>query len=151
MASVNKVILIGNLTRNNELRYTPKGTAVLDNSIACNERRTNDAGEKIENTTFIDVTFWGRTAENVSRYLSKGSSIYIEGKLSLDKWTDQATNQPRSKLKVVAETVQFLGGKKSEGNEQYGGPRNVNEHQSAEQQQEPVHEIDFDNEDDIPF
>ncbi|HXT41444.1 MAG TPA: single-stranded DNA-binding protein [Candidatus Angelobacter sp.] len=109
MASFNKVILVGNLTRDPELRYTPKGTAIAKIGLAVNRVWTNDAGEKKEEVTFVDVDVFGRTAENVGQYMRKGRPILIEGRLRLDQWDDKQTGQKRSKLGVVAETVQFLG------------------------------------------
>src|SRR6478609_11722195 len=110
MASFNKVILVGNLTRDPELRYTPKGTAIAKIGIAVNRVWTNEAGEKKEEVTFVDVDVFGRTAENVGQYMRKGRPILIEGRLRLDQWDDKQTGQKKSKLGVVAETVQFLGG-----------------------------------------
>jgi single-strand DNA-binding protein len=109
MASFNKVILVGNLTRDPELRYTPKGTAVAKLGLAVNRVWTSESGEKKEEVTFIDVDVFGRTAENVGQYMRKGRPILIEGRLKLDQWDDKQTGQKRSKLSVVAETVQFLG------------------------------------------
>ena len=109
MASFNKVILVGNLTRDPELRYTPKGTAVAKIGLAVNRTWKNEAGETKEEVAFIDVDCWGRTAENVGQYMRKGSSMLVEGRLKLDTWDDKQTNQKRSKLTVVAEAVQFLG------------------------------------------
>ena len=109
MASFNKVILMGNLTRDPELRYTPKGTAIAKIGLAVNRVWTNDAGEKKEDVTFVDVEVWGRTAENVGQYMRKGRPIMIEGRLKLDQWDDKQTGQKKSRLGVVAETVQFLG------------------------------------------
>src|SRR3982751_43061 len=109
MASFNKVILVGNLTRDPELRYTPKGTAIAKIGLAVNRVWTNEAGEKKEEVTFVDVDVFGRTAENVGQYMRKGRPILIEGRLRLDQWDDKQTGQKRSKLGVVAETVQFLG------------------------------------------
>lgn len=109
MASFNKVILMGNLTRDPELRYTPKGTAVARLGIALNRIWTSETGEKKEEVTFVDVDVFGRTAENVAQYMRKGRQILIEGRLRLDQWDDKQTGQKRSKLSVVAETVQFLG------------------------------------------
>jgi len=109
MASFNKVILVGNLTRDPELRYTPKGTAIAKIGIAVNRVWTNEAGEKKEEVTFVDVDIFGRTAENVGQYMRKGRPILIEGRLRLDQWDDKQTGQKKSKLGVVAETVQFLG------------------------------------------
>ncbi len=109
MASFNKVILVGNLTRDPELRYTPKGTAIAKIGLAVNRVWTNEAGEKKEEVTFVDVDVFGRTAENVGQYMRKGRPILIEGRLKLDQWDDKQTGQKKSKLSVVAETVQFLG------------------------------------------
>jgi single-strand DNA-binding protein len=109
MASFNKVILMGNLTRDPELRYTPKGTAIAKIGLAVNRVWTNEAGEKKEEVTFVDVDVFGRTAENVGQYMRKGRPIMVEGRLKLDQWDDKQTGAKRSKLGVVAETVQFLG------------------------------------------
>lgn len=109
MASFNKVILVGNLTRDPELRYTPKGMAIAKVGLAVNRNWTNEAGEKKEEVTFVDVDVFGRTAENVGQYMRKGRPILIEGRLRLEQWDDKQTGQKRSKLGVVAETVQFLG------------------------------------------
>jgi single-strand DNA-binding protein len=113
MASYNKVLLLGNLTRDPEVRYTPKGTAVTDLGIAVNRQYTLDSGEKREEVTFVDVTFWGRTAEVAAEYLRKGRSVFIEGRLQLDTWDDKQTGQKRSKLKVMGEAMQMLGSRPS--------------------------------------
>ncbi|MGD9646162.1 MAG: single-stranded DNA-binding protein [Pirellulales bacterium] len=107
MASFNRVILVGNLTRDPELRYTPGGTAVTDIGLAVNDRRKNAQGEWVEETTFVDVTLWGRTAEIASEFLGKGAPALIEGRLKLDTW--ESDGQKRSKLKVVGEKLQLLG------------------------------------------
>ena len=109
MASFNKVILIGNLTRDPELRYTPKGMAIAKVGLAVNRTWRNEAGETKEEVTFVDVDIFGRTAENVGQYMRKGRPMMVEGRLKLDQWDDKATGQKRSRLGVVAETVQFLG------------------------------------------
>jgi single-strand DNA-binding protein len=109
MASYNRVILLGNLTRDPELRYVPSGMAVCDVGLAVNDRRKNATGEWIEETTFVDVTLWGRTAEVASEYLGKGSPVFIEGRLKLDTW--ETDGQKRSKLKVVCERMQMVGGR----------------------------------------
>lgn len=109
MASFNKVLLLGNLTRDPEVRYTPKGSAVADLGIAVNRQYTLENGEKREEVTFVDVTFWGRTAEIAGEYLKKGRSIFVEGRLQLDTWDDKTSGQKRSKLKVVGEMMQMLG------------------------------------------
>jgi len=115
MASYNKVFLLGNLTRDPEVRYTPKGSAVADLGIAVNRQYTLDNGEKREEVTFVDVTFWGRTAEVAGEYLKKGRSVFIEGRLQLDTWDDKQSGQKRSKLKVVGEMMQMLGGRPGGG------------------------------------
>ena len=109
MASFNRVILMGNLTRDIEIKYLQSGMAVADVGLAVNDRRKNQAGEWIEETTFVDVTMWGRTAEVAGEYLSKGSPILIEGRLKLDQW--EKDGQKRSKLSVVCERMQMVGGK----------------------------------------
>ncbi len=108
MASYNRVILVGNLTRDVELRYTPQGTAVTEIGLAVNDRRKNQSGEWVDETTFVDVTLWARTAQVASEYLSKGSPVLIEGRLKLDTW--ETDGQRRSKLRVVGERMQMLGG-----------------------------------------
>ncbi len=115
MANLNKVMLIGNLTRDPELRHTPKGTAVSEICLAINRNWTNDQGQKQEETTFVEVTLWGRQAEVVQQYVTKGSPIYIEGRLQLDSWDDKETGKKRSKLRVIGENFQFLSGKPGSG------------------------------------
>jgi len=113
MANLNKVLLLGNVTRDPELRYTPKGSAVCDLGIAVNRAYTTDSGEKREEVTFVDVTLWGRTAEIAGEYLKKGRPVFIEGRLQLDTWDDKQTGQKRTKLRVVGENMQLLGGRPS--------------------------------------
>ena len=122
MASHNRVILLGNLTRDPELRYLQSGMAVSDIGVAVNDRRKNANGEWVEEVTFVDVTLWGRTAEVAGEYLTKGSPIFIEGRLKTDSWEDKQTGQKRSKLKVVCERMQLVGGRGQSGAEG-GGPR----------------------------
>jgi single-strand DNA-binding protein len=117
MASYNKVILVGNLTRDPELRYTPKGMAIAKIGLAVNRNWTSESGEKKEEVTFVDVDAFGRQAETLGQYMKKGSPILIEGRLRLDQWDDKQTGQKRSKLGVVVEGFQFLGG----GNRAEGG------------------------------
>ncbi|MDG2381072.1 MAG: single-stranded DNA-binding protein [Pirellulaceae bacterium] len=107
MASFNRVILVGNITRDVELRYTQSGLAVTEVGLAVNDRRKNQSGEWIDETTFVDVTLWGRQAEVAGEYLSKGSPVLIEGRLKLDSW--EQDGQKRSKLRVVGERMQMLG------------------------------------------
>lgn len=122
MASFNKVMLIGNLTRDPEVRWTPKGSAVTDLGIAVNRAYTLDSGEKREETTFVDVTMWGRLAEIAGQYLSKGRPVFIEGRLQLDTWDDKTTGQKRSKLKVIGENMQLLGSPRDGGGAPASGP-----------------------------
>ncbi|MBA3830402.1 MAG: single-stranded DNA-binding protein [Chthoniobacterales bacterium] len=114
-ASYNKVFLLGNVTRDPEVRYTPKGSAVTDLGIAVNRQYTLDNGEKREEVTFVDVTFWGRTAEVAGEYLKKGRSVFIEGRLQLDSWDDKQSGQKRTKLKVIGEMMQMLGSRPGGG------------------------------------
>jgi single-strand DNA-binding protein len=126
MASFNRVILLGNLTRDIELRYLQSGMAVADVGLAVNDRRKGQNGEWIEEVTFIDVTVWGRTAEVMSEYLSKGSPVFIEGRLKLDTWEGQ-DGQKRSKLKVICEKMQLIGAKGpgGQGGAEGGAPRSA--------------------------
>ncbi len=122
MASLNKVMLIGNLTRDPEVKYTPKGTAVAEVGLAINRNYVTDSGERREETTFVDVTFWGKQAETIKQYLTKGRPLYVEGRLQLDTWDDKQSGQKRSKLRVHGENFQFLGGRPgSEGGGNSGG------------------------------
>lgn len=109
MASVNKVILIGNLTRDPELRYTPKGSALCEIGMAVNRKYRLESGEQKEEVTFLDVTFWGKQAETVSKWMKKGRPLYVEGRLQTDTWDDKTTGQKRYKTRIVAEEFQFLG------------------------------------------
>ena len=105
MANLNKVMLIGNLTRDPELRYTPKGTAVADIGMAINRVWTNDQGERQEETTFVDVTLWGRQAELAQQYLSKGRPVYIEGRLQMDTWEDKSAASSRSLARTCSSSA----------------------------------------------
>lgn len=143
MASFNKTILVGNLTRDPELRYTPQGSAVADIGIAVNEAYTNrQTNQRVENVHFFDVTAWGKTAELVSQYCKKGSSILVEGKLTQDRWEDKQSGKKMSKVKIVAERVQFLGSKNGHAQDQGGGG-------GGQQAPEPL--VTPDVGEDIPF
>ncbi len=109
MASYNKVMLIGNLTRDPEVRYTPKGSAVCDIGLAVNRVYTSDSGEKVEEVTFVDVVLWAKMAELAGKYLHKGRPVFIEGRLQMDSWEDKQTGQKRTRMRVVGEQMQFLG------------------------------------------
>ena len=141
MASLNKVMLIGNVTRDPEIRYTPKGTALVEIGLAVNRRYTAENGEKREEVTFVDVTLWGRTAEIANEYLRKGRPVYIEGRLQLDSWDDKTTGQKRSKMKIVLENFQFLGsgggGGGSQGGEYDEEPRSSRPANRPPQQSRP--------------
>jgi single-strand DNA-binding protein len=115
MASFNKVILLGNLTRDPEVRYTPKGSAVCDLGLAVNRSYTLDNGEKREEVTYVDVVLWARLAEIAGEYLKKGRPVFIEGRLQLDTWDDKQSGQKRSKMRVIGETMQLLGSRPSGG------------------------------------
>ncbi len=164
MASLNKVMIIGNLTRDPEIKYTPKGTAIADIGLAVNRNYTTESGEKREEVTFIDVTLWGRVAEIVGEYCKKGRPLFVEGRLQLDTWDDKATGQKRSKLKVVGDNIQLLGGREgggggSGGGGEYSEPRGESRPQSRPPgksapppQKRPPADPDLDAaEDDIPF
>jgi single-strand DNA-binding protein len=119
MGSFNKVILMGNLTRDPQVRYTPGGTAVADIGLAVNRTWFDkQSNSKRDETTFVDITLWGRQAEIAGEYLSKGRSVLIEGRLHLDSWDDKESGQKRSKLKVVCENMTMVGGRTEGG----GGP-----------------------------
>jgi single-strand DNA-binding protein len=153
MASLNKVMLIGNLTRDPELKYTPKGMAVTDLGLAVNRRYVVD-GEKREEVAFIDVTYFGKGAEIIAHYMKKGNPMYVEGRLKLDSWDDKSTGQKRSKLTVIGDEFQFLGGKgdggggggqydEGSGSRSSGGGYNQN--RPAQSQQRPSQHNDYDN------
>lgn len=157
MANLNKVMIIGNVTRDPEVKYTPKGSAVTDLGIAVN--RTYKVGEeRKEEVTYVDVTLWGRLAEIAGEYCRKGKPVYIEGRLQLDSWEDKSTGQKRSKLRVVGEEMQLLGpkmgGSSSGGGDEEYSERPARREQSpggggfsrgSAPQQPPIEE------DDIPF
>ncbi len=137
--SFNKIIIVGNLGRDPELRYTPQGTPVASFSLATNERRKDKAGEQQDVTTWFKVTLWGKQAEVASQYLNKGMQVYIEGRLRLEEWTDR-DGATRTTLEVHATDMQFIG---SQSRAESG------EHsQSDNQRSEPAPEI---SDDDIPF
>jgi len=155
MANLNRVLLIGNLTRDPELRYTPKGTPVTEIGLAVNRIFSGEDGEKKEETTFVDVTLWARQAEIAGQYLKKGRPVFIEGRLQLDTWDDKQTGQKRSRLRVVAENLQLLGSRQdSEGSSappSSGPPRRSPTASAPPARQEP-RDPDLDTEpDDIPF
>lgn len=156
MASFNRVILVGNLTRDPELRYIPSGTAVTEVGLAVNDRRKSASGEWVDETTFVDVTLWGRQAEIASEYLNKGSNVLIEGRLKLDTW--EKDGKKNSKLRVVGERMQMLGGRGGPGggggpSGGGGGARPARGGGGGGGGQSPVHD-EFESgppDDDIPF
>lgn len=111
MASYNKVILLGNLTRDPELRVTPKGTAICQFGLAVNRKFRDASGTTREEVTFVDIEAWDKQGENISKFCTKGSPLLVEGRLKLDTWDDKASGQKRSKLKVVLENFQLIGGR----------------------------------------
>lgn len=148
MASFNKVVLVGNLTRDPEVRYTSGGTAVTDIGLAINRAWTDrGSNEKKEEVTFIDVTLWGRTAEIAGEFLAKGRPCLVEGRLQLDQWQDKETGQKRSKLKVVGESLQLLGSR-SEG---AVPPRSAPQAEDSERSGEESPVAAFYGDADIPF
>src|ERR1700676_4302695 len=154
MANLNRVLLIGNLTRDPELRYTPKGTAVTEIGLAVNRIYSGEDGEKKEETTFVDVTLWARQAEIAGQYLKKGRPVFIEGRLQLDTWDDKQTGQKRSRLRVVAENLQLLGSRQdSEGSSSSSSyPRRTPSASTPPPARPEPRDPDLDAEpDDIPF
>jgi single-strand DNA-binding protein len=162
MASFNKVILLGNVTRDPELKYTPKGTAVAQIGLAVNRVYSNEQGEKVEEVTFVDIELFGRTAEIANEYLRKGRPVMFEGRLKLDSWDDKQTGQKRSKLKVIGETMQLLGGRENAGGGGGGGGGGGDEYREGRSSAPPprrpnappakAQDPDLDQpEDDIPF
>ena len=148
MASFNKVILMGNLTRDPELRYTPKGTAVAKLGLAVNRVWKTETGETKEDVLFIDVEAFSRQAETIGQYLKKGSPILVEGRLRLDTWDDKQTNQKRSKILVTAENVKFLSsGQPREG----GAPENARSRPPATPAQPASEPAEEPTSDDVPF
>jgi single-strand DNA-binding protein len=167
MPSLNKVMLMGNLTRDPELRYTPKGQAVTDVGLAVN-RKYKVENEVREEVTFVDVTFWGKQAEVVCQWMKKGRPLYVEGRLQMDSWDDKQTGKKMYKMRIVGEDFQFLGGKDSGsggggsggsgGDSEYDdSPRSSRPPQRSQGQGPPARQESnafppgLDEEDEIPF
>ena len=161
MPNLNKVMLMGNLTRDPEIKYTPKGTAIANFGMAINRNYSTEGGEKREEVTFIDIEAFGRTAEIIGEYFKKGRPIFIEGRLKLDTWDDKQTGQKKSKLRVVADSFEFLGsreggatgggGESSEGGRSESRPTSSFKKPAAPPPRAPA-DPDLDAEgDDIPF
>jgi single-strand DNA-binding protein len=159
MPNFNKVILAGNLTRDPELRYLPKGTATARLGLAINRQWRDESGQTKEEVTFVDVDAWGKQAETICQYLKKGQPILIEGRLKLDTWDDKQTNQKVSKLRVVVEGFQFLGSGGGQGGGGFGGggggaPRPAPTRPTTPAAAAPPpasEEMPPDAEDDVPF
>lgn len=165
MPNLNKVMLMGNLTRDPEIKYTPKGTAIANFGLAVNRNYTTEGGEKREEVTFIDLESFGRTAEVIGEYFKKGRPIFIEGRLKLDTWDDKQTGQKKSKLRVIVDSFEFLGSReggggggeqgegRSEGrSENRPAPSRSAPGRPATPPQRPPADPDLDApEDDIPF
>src|SRR4029450_5552765 len=115
MASYNKVLLMGNLTRDPQMKYLPSQTAVTEFGLACNRKFKTQAGEDKEEVTFVDCTAFGRTGEVINQYFTKGKPIFIEGRLKYDQWEDKQGGGKRSKITVVIENFQFVGGRDGGG------------------------------------
>lgn len=157
MPNFNQVILMGNMTRDWELRYTPKGQPVAVGSLAINRKWTSEAGEKKEAVTFVDITAWGRQAETLAQYTKKGNPLYVVGRLDLDQWDDKQTGQKRSKLKVTLTEFQFLAFNEDTDRDTDGPP----EHQARQpapgraappmRQEHPPAEFAPPEDDDVPF
>lgn len=148
MANLNKVLIIGNLTRDPEIRHTPRGTAIAEISVAINRVWKDEQGSKQEETTFVEVTLWGRTAELAQQYLSKGKSVYIEGRLQMDTWEDKETGKKRSKMKIVGENMQFLSsGNKSDSGRSFTPASSA----SPSPRTSSPSPDDFQEDDEIPF
>ena len=160
MPNLNKVMLIGNLTRDPEIKYTPKGTAIAAFGLAVNRNYTTESGEKREEVTFIDLEAYARLAEIIGEYCKKGRPIFVEGRLKLDQWDDKQSGQKRSKMKVVVETMQLLGSREGGGGGgggggeegSHGGGGGAPQRRAPAQPPRPAADPDLDAEpDDIPF
>jgi len=150
MANFNKVIIAGNLTRDPELRYTPKGTAVARITLAVNRTYSGEDGQRKEEVSFVDVDVWGRQAEVIAQYMKKGRPLLVEGRLKQDTWEDKNTKQKQSKLKVVLESFSFIDSNRGDG----GAPtpaRPVGTAGSPAAAAEPVEAGGPSEEDDVPF
>lgn len=145
----NKLILVGNLTRNVEVKFTSSGLAIANTAIATNKKFKNQMGEEKEEVLFLDITFFGRTAEIANQYLKKGSKVLVEGRLKLDQWTD-SSGQKRSKHSLVVESMKMLGGREEEVMEQSRYQTVAKKEETVQAAAKPEVELSFDNED-IPF
>jgi len=161
MANFNKVYLMGFLTRDPELRVTPKGTAICSFGIAVNHSYKTESGEQRDDPIFVDLEAWGKMGETIGKYCVKGKPLFIEGRLKFDQWEDKTSGQKRSKLKVVVEGFQFLGGKDGdagggEHDHSAGGGQPQSQQQGNQQRRQPPHRqpanTNYDQGDeDVPF
>jgi single-strand DNA-binding protein len=151
MANFNRVILMGNLTRDPELRYTPKGTAIARLGLAVNRRWKSETGEMKEEVTFVDVDAFGKTAETIAQYMKKGRPILMEGRLRYETWDDKQTNQKRSKLGVVLESFSFVDSNRAEGGGEAPRPRAAAPAAASAPAGEPEPDVPPHEQDDVPF
>jgi single-strand DNA-binding protein len=152
MASFNRVVLVGNLTRTPELRHIPSGLAVTDIGLAVNDRRKSANGEWVDEVTFVDITLWGRQAEVACEYATKGSPLLVEGRLKLDTW--ESEGQKRSKLKVIGDRVVLLGSGGHRGDEDSSGVTRQQGTKSSGRSAPPAQHDYYDappDGDDVPF
>lgn len=154
MANLNKVMLMGNLTADPELRATPKGLAVTDIRLAINRYLGGEGGERREEVVYLDVTLWGKQAEFACQYMSKGHGVFVEGRLQMDSWEDKQTGQKRSRLRVIGESIQAIssrsGGQGGGGARPTGNPPSRAERSNMSASSEPAG-MDEGFDDDIPF
>jgi single-strand DNA-binding protein len=153
MANLNRVLLIGNLTRDPELRVTPKGSSICQFGLAVNRTFKDATGQQREETTFIDIEAWGRQGEVISKYCTKGRPLFVEGRLRFDSWEDKNTGAKRSKLSVVLENFQFIGGRSDDqGQSPSGGGHDSMERNSPPPRQPAPPPAAADNlDEDVPF
>lgn len=148
MPNLNSVHLMGNLTRDPETKFTPKGTAVCEIGLAINRSYTTEGGEKREETCFVDITFFNKTAETIGQYCKKGHPLYVQGRLALDTWEDKATGAKRSKLKIIGDNFQFLASKQDGEQQEQREPQS----KPPVQRKPPVDpDLDSDDGDSLPF
>lgn len=150
MANYNKVLLMGNLTRDVELRQTPNGHSVANIGLAVNRKFKGNDGQEREETTFVDCEAWGRTAEVLAQYLSKGRPVFIEGRLKLDQWQDKDGSN-RSKLRVVVEGFQFIDSRGSSAGGNRGGAESEGRYPAGSSQATGSSNFEAIDDDDIPF
>ncbi|HKB56327.1 MAG TPA: single-stranded DNA-binding protein [Lacunisphaera sp.] len=149
MANLNKVMLIGNLTRDPELRVTPKGTAICQFSLAVNRKFRDESGADREEVTYVDIEAWGKSGENIAKYCTKGRPLFVEGRLRLDQWEDKTTKEKRSRMKVVCDNFQFLGSARDGGGAPAGGGEGGAAPRSAPKPAAPAAQENLDE--DVPF